>query len=117
MTFKDSSWRMSIVVAAQPHFKPGDQDARFSGATAHADHVGDYVKKPMRDCTGASPERAAASQLHWEEHQEEIMADVVNVIPLYDAVCGCAIPAAGNGRPAAGGAAGQHKLCDGEPVL
>lgn len=26
MTFKDSSWRMSIVVAAQPHFKAQDPD-------------------------------------------------------------------------------------------
>lgn len=54
MTFKDSSWRMSIVVAAQPHFKAQDPDTTiFWGYGLYTDHVGDYVKKPMRDCTGA----------------------------------------------------------------
>lgn len=35
----------------------------------------------MRDCTGAEILKELLHQLHWEEHQEEIMADVVNVIP------------------------------------
>ena len=39
------------------------------------------MKKPMRDCTGAEILKELLHQLHWEEHQEEIMADVVNVIP------------------------------------
>ena len=82
MTFKDSSWRMSIVVAAQPHFKAQDPDTTiFWGYGLYTDHVGDYVKKPMRDCTGAEILKELLHQLHWEEHQEEIMADVVNVIP------------------------------------
>lgn len=35
MTFKDSSWRMSIVVAAQPHFKAQDPDTTdFLGLAA-----------------------------------------------------------------------------------
>lgn len=34
MTFKDSSWRMSIVVAAQPHFKAQDPDTTIFWATA-----------------------------------------------------------------------------------
>ena len=82
MTFKDSSWCMSIVVAAQPHFKAQDPDTTiFWGYGLYTDHVGDYVKKPMRDCTGAEILKELLHQLHWEEHQEEIMADVVNVIP------------------------------------
>ena len=35
----------------------------------------------MRDCTGAEILKELLHQLHWEEHQEEIMADVVNVNP------------------------------------
>ena len=82
MTFKDSSWRMSTVVAAQPHFKAQDPDTTiFWGYGLYTDHVGDYVKKPMRDCTGAEILKELLHQLHWEEHEEEIMADVVNVIP------------------------------------
>lgn len=33
MTFKDSGWRMSIVVAAQPHFKAQAEDETISGDT------------------------------------------------------------------------------------
>ena len=117
MTFKDSSWRMSIVVAAQPHFKAQDPDTTiFWGYGLYTDHVGDYVKKPMRDCTGAEILKELLHQLHWEEHQEEIMADVVNVIPcMMPYVDAQFQPRAMADRPP-GGAAGQHKLCDGEPV-
>ena len=54
---------------------------------SYTDHVGDYVKKPMRECTGAEILKELLHQLHWEEHQEEIMADVVNVCLLYTSRC------------------------------
>ncbi len=46
MTFKDSSWLMSSVVAAQPHFvnQPADQTI-FWGYGLHTEAIGDYVKK------------------------------------------------------------------------
>ena len=38
---------MSIVVAAQPHFKAQDPDTTiFWGYGLYTDHVGDYVKSP-----------------------------------------------------------------------
>lgn len=82
MTFKDSSWRMSIVVAAQPHFinQPLDQTI-FWGYGLYTDHVGDYVKKPMKDCTGEEMLTELMHHLHMEDKIEEVMADVVNVIP------------------------------------
>lgn len=82
MTFKDSSWRMSIVVAAQPHFRAQDADTTiFWGYGLYTDHVGDCVKKPMKDCTGAEILQELLHQFHWEDQQEEILADVINVIP------------------------------------
>ena len=49
MTFKDSNWLMSIVVAAQPHFKAQPMDTTiFWGYGLYTDRIGDYVKKPMR---------------------------------------------------------------------
>ena len=64
---------MSIVVAAQPHFKAQDPDTTiFWGYGLYTDHVGDYVKKAHeRLYRRRDPERAAAST-DWEEHQEEI---------------------------------------------
>ncbi|WP_207910919.1 oleate hydratase [Paenibacillus albiflavus] len=82
MTFKDSSWLMSIVVAAQPHFKNQPADTTiFWGYGLYTDKVGDYVKKPMRDCTGKEMLIELLHHLHMEEEMDEIMDSVVNVIP------------------------------------
>ena len=82
MTFKDSNWLMSIVVAAQPHFKNQPMDTTiFWGYGLYTDKVGDYVKKPMRDCTGEEMLIELLHHLHMEDKMEEIMDTVVNVIP------------------------------------
>jgi oleate hydratase len=82
MTFKDSRWLMSIVVAAQPHFKNQPEDtAIFWGYGLYPDKTGDYVKKPMRECTGAEILTELIHQLHFEEHLDEITGDIMNVIP------------------------------------
>ncbi|WP_349667685.1 oleate hydratase [Lacrimispora sp.] len=82
MTFKDSNWLMSIVVAAQPHFpnQPMDQTI-FWGYGLYTDKIGDYIKKPMKDCTGEELLTELLCHLHMEDRKDEIMADVVNVIP------------------------------------
>ncbi|VYU72562.1 Oleate hydratase [Eubacterium limosum] len=82
MTFKDSSWLMSIVVAAQPHFRNQPMDTTiFWGYGLYPDQEGDYVKKPMKDCTGAEILKELIHQLHFEEHEKELMDSVVNVVP------------------------------------
>jgi oleate hydratase len=82
MTFKESNWLMSIVVAAQPHFKAQDMDTTiFWGYGLFTDKIGDYVKKPMRDCTGKEMLEELLYHLHMEDKIDEIMEDVVNVIP------------------------------------
>ncbi len=82
MTFKDSNWLMSIVVAAQPHFKNQPADTTiFWGYGLYTDKPGNYVKKPMRDCTGEEILIELLHHLHFEEEIDEIMDTVVNVIP------------------------------------
>lgn len=82
MTFKDSSWLMSIVVSAQPHFKNQPLDTTiFWGYALYTDKIGDKVKKPMRDCTGEEMLIELLYHLHMEELKDEIMETVVNVIP------------------------------------
>jgi oleate hydratase len=82
MTFKDSNWLMSIVVAAQPHFKNQPMDTTiFWGYGLYTDKIGDYVKKPMRECTGEELLIELLHHLHFEEQIDEIMDTVVNVIP------------------------------------
>lgn len=85
MTFKDSSWRMSSVVAAQPHFvnQPMDQTI-FWGYGLYTDHIGDYVKKPMKECTGKELLTEYLNHLHLpQEEIEELLETVINVIPCY----------------------------------
>ena len=82
MTFKDSSWLISIVVAAQPHFKNQPMDTTiFWGYGLYTDRIGDYVKKPMRECTGREILTELLYHLHLLAQEDEIMKDVINVIP------------------------------------
>ena len=85
MTFKDSSWLMSSVVAAQPHFRNQPMDETiFWGYGLYTDAIGDYVKKPMKDCTGEELLTEYLHHLHLDEEKiQELMATVVNVIPCY----------------------------------
>lgn len=53
ITAKDSSWLMSWTVSRQPHFKvqkPNEIVAWVYGL--FSDKPGDFIKKPMKDCTG-----------------------------------------------------------------
>lgn len=54
ITFKDSNWLMSIVLAYQPHFinQPADVQV-FWGYALLPDRVGNFVPKPMEECNGA----------------------------------------------------------------
>ncbi|MDU1412172.1 MAG: oleate hydratase [Clostridium sp.] len=53
ITVKDSKWLMSYTLNRQPHFKeqPGDQLVVWVYGL-FTDVPGDYIKKPMRECTG-----------------------------------------------------------------
>lgn len=82
MTFKDSSWRMSIVVAAQPHFKAqGDSTTILWGYGLYPDNTGDFVKKPMIDCTGEELLTELIHHLHFEQYEQSIKESTINVIP------------------------------------
>ncbi len=53
VTFKDSRWLMSVVLAHQPYFPDQPADVRvFWGYALHPDRIGDFVAKPMSRCSG-----------------------------------------------------------------
>ncbi|CAG0955239.1 partial Oleate hydratase, partial [Anaerolineae bacterium] len=54
VTFKDSNWLMSIVLAHQPHFpnQPGNVQV-FWGYSLFPDRIGNFVARPMDECSGA----------------------------------------------------------------
>ena len=54
VTFKDSNWLMSIVLAHQPHFAAQPADVQvFWGYALFPDRVGNFIAKPMAECNGA----------------------------------------------------------------
>ena len=54
MTFKDSNWLMSIVLAHQPHFAGQPDGVQvFWGYSLFPDRIGNFVAKPMSACNGA----------------------------------------------------------------
>jgi len=53
ITVKDSKWLMSYTLNRQPHFKEQPKDQLVVWVYGlFTDVPGDYIKKPMRECTG-----------------------------------------------------------------
>jgi oleate hydratase len=53
ITFKDSSWLLTVVLNHQPHFRGQPEDTFvWWGYALFPDKTGDHVKKNMQQCTG-----------------------------------------------------------------
>ena len=67
VTFKDSNWLMSIVLAAQPHFPNQPEGVQvFWGYSLFPDRVGNFVPKPMDECNGAEILRELCGHLRFD---------------------------------------------------
>ncbi len=67
ITFKDSNWLMSIVLAYQPHFINQPQDVQvFWGYSLLPDRIGNFVAKPMEDCNGEEILRELCGHLRFD---------------------------------------------------
>jgi oleate hydratase len=81
VTFKDSNWYHSIVVAYQPHFRNQPDNIKvFWGYGLFPDKTGNYVKKRMSDCTGEEILTELVYTLKMEKHLPEILKSAT-VIP------------------------------------
>lgn len=90
MTFRDSSWLLSIVVARQPHFKNQPLDTQiFWGYSLNMFVNGDYVKKPMYKCTGREIMTELMGHLQIpKREQNEMMKGLIcrtSIMPYIDA--------------------------------
>ncbi len=81
VTFKDSNWYMSIVIAYQPHFRNQPDNVKvFWGYGLFPDKVGNYVKKRMSDCTGEEILTELLYHLKFENDKDAIIKSAT-VIP------------------------------------
>jgi len=78
VTFKDSNWLMSIVLAWQPHFPNQPEGVQvFWGYGLFPDRVGNFVPKPMDECTGAEILQELCGHLRFDLE----IVDSANCIP------------------------------------
>lgn len=78
VTFKDSNWFMSVVLAHQPHFAGQPEGVQvFWGYALHPDRIGNFVAKPMSECSGEDILRELCGHLNFDL---DIMA-TANCIP------------------------------------
>jgi oleate hydratase len=78
VTFKDSNWLMSIVLAHQPHFANQPASVQvFWGYALFPDRVGNFVSKPMADCNGAEILQEICGHLRFDPET----VDSANCIP------------------------------------
>ena len=67
VTLKDSRWLLSVVLAYQPHFAGQPDGVQvFWGYALHPDRVGDFVGKPMADCSGEEILRELCGHLNFD---------------------------------------------------
>ena len=68
VTFKDSNWLMSIVLAHQPHFANQPADVQvFWGYSLFPDRIGSFVPKPMDECNGREILQEICGHLRFDE--------------------------------------------------
>ena len=103
VTVKDSSWLMSFTFNRQPHFKEQTKDQLVGWIYAlNCDVPGDYIKKPIKECTGI--EICEEWLYHMgvpEEHIAEYATNHANTIPcIMPYVTTYFMPRAEGDRPA-----------------
>lgn len=84
VTVRDSSWLMSWTVNRQPHFKqqPKDQIVVWI-YSLFVDVPGDYVKKPMSECTGEEITREWLYHMGVPEAEiDELAANSAKCVPV-----------------------------------
>jgi oleate hydratase len=81
VTFTDSNWLMSVVLAAQPHFigQPASVQT-FWGYGLFVDQIGNFVKKKMSDCSGEELMIELLGHLRFDADKDKIMQNA-NCIP------------------------------------
>jgi len=78
ITFSESNWRLSIVVPYQPHFigQPNNIHV-FWGYGLYVDKPGNFVNKPMTDCTGHDLMTEVLGHLRFEADAEKIIQNAI----------------------------------------
>lgn len=100
ITFTDSSWLMSFTCNRQPHFPDQPDDVIVLWVYALLmDKPGDYVKKPMLECTGREVLTEVCYHLGLIDQVDEVIAATKTRIALMPYITSQFMPRAQGDRP------------------
>jgi len=100
ITFTDSAWLMSLTVNRQPHFVDQPKDVIVPWVYALLmDKPGDYVKKPMPDCTGVEILTELCFHLGLIDQVDEVIAATKVRTALMPYITAQFMPRASGDRP------------------
>ena len=109
VTFTDSNWLMSVVLAAQPHFIGQPDNIKvFWGYGLFVDQVGNFVRKKMSECSSAEDLDRTARPSAFQPTQVRDTRDV-ELHSLHDALHHQPVHATGQGRPPRSPAGRHHQ--------
>jgi len=100
ITFPESSWLASIILPHQPHFigQPGDVNV-FWGYGLFVDKLGDFVKKPMSECSGREIMTEIMGQLRIETDTNKILETSTCIPCIMPFITSQFLPRAKGDRP------------------
>lgn len=98
VTLKDTSWLISVSIPEQPLFPDQPSDIQvFWGHALYPDREGDFIKKPMLNCSG---EEIMTELLHHLRFPvEDILRDSITIPCVAPRMTSTLLPRAGGDRP------------------
>lgn len=117
VTITDSAWLMSFTINRQPHFLDQPDDVIIPWVYALLmDQPGDYVKKPMPDCTGSEILTELCFHLGLIDQVDEVIAATKVRTALMPYITSQFMPRARGDRPWAVPAGSTNLACLGQFV-
>jgi len=100
ITFPESSWLASIVLPHQPHFIDQPEDVQvFWGYGLFVDVPGNFVKKPMSECTGREIMTEILEHLRLDAHAARILDSCVCIPCMMPFITSQFLPRGEGDRP------------------
>lgn len=103
VTLKDSSWLLNISIPQQPLFRDQPSDVHVLwGYAMYSANEGDFIKKPMVNCSGQEIMTEILCHLKFpiqEHEEEEIIRDSITIPCLFPRMTATLLPRAASDRP------------------
>lgn len=98
VTLKDSSWLLNVSLPQQPLFRGQTADVQvFWGYAMHPENVGDFIQKPMINCSGQEIMTELLHHLRFPV--QEIIHDSITVPCVFPRITARLLPRAASDRP------------------